>query len=399
MERYFTSESVSRGHPDKLADQISDAVLDKFLQKDPTSKVACETFITDGLVVVGGEAHSSAYVDIKSVAKGVIANAGYTNEFCFDPDNFGLMNCLHEQSGDIRQGVEKSEYDIGAGDQGIMFGYACNETSNLMPLPIEMANKTMLMYDILRKELNSGFSLMGPDAKCQYTVLYNNGKPEKVSHIILSMQHAESASVDNIVKCATSLLRNVVSYNPDFGKYIDFTTVHIDINPTGRFVIGGPKGDTGLTGRKIIVDTYGGKAPHGGGAFSGKDPSKVDRSAAYMARFLAKNIVAAGVCNECLIQLSYAIGISRPISVYVKTDAGDEYDEKVKTIIEKELGNILTPFGIITKFNLLNPIYYPTSFFGHFGREVGVTDSADGRDKITFFPWEIIDEDIKGLFV
>lgn len=390
MERYFTSESVSRGHPDKLADQISDAVLDGFLEKDPNSRVACETFITDGLVVVGGEAHSDAYVDIKSLAREVIKSAGYTSEFCFDPNNFGFINTLHEQSSDIRLGVEQ-ENSLGAGDQGIMFGYACRETSALMPLTIEMANKTMLMYDLLRKDMGE-FDCMGPDAKCQYTMLYQDGKPVSVSNIVLSMQHKMSASYEDIGRCAISLINNVINYNPEFSKYIDLASVKIDVNPSGRFVIGGPKGDTGLTGRKIVADTYGGWAPHGGGAFSGKDATKVDRSAAYMARYFAKNIVAAGACNECLIQVSYEIGKELPVSIYVKTDAGDKYDEKVFEIINKYYLDMFTPSRIMYRFSLNSPIYYPTSFFGHFGRDA---ISADGK---MFFPWEEINKSLTAMF-
>ena len=399
MERIFTSESVSRGHPDKLADQISDAVLDEFLYRDKNSRVACETFITDGLVVVGGETHSSVSVNVKSIAENVLKGAGYTSEFCFDPSNFGLINTMQEQSSDIRLGVEKDGAHLGAGDQGIMFGYACNETLNYMPLPIELSNKTMMLYDMLRKEPDGEFSIMGPDAKCQYSVVYDGNKPVRVSNILISMQHKESASQDAIAKCAVSLINNVMSYNPEFAKYIDFNTTKININPTGRFVIGGPKGDTGLTGRKIIIDTYGGRAPHGGGAFSGKDATKVDRSAAYMARFLAKNVVAAGRCNECLIQLSYSIGGNVPVSVYVRTDSGDEYDEKVRNVIENDLKNHITPFGIINYFKLYNPIFYPTSFFGHFGRDcIDLASKDNPRVSIKFFPWEEINEDIKQLF-
>lgn len=383
MDRVFTSESVSAGHPDKLADQISDGVLDEFLRKDKEAKVACETFITDGLVVVGGEATAEAYVDIKDVAKKVLKKTGYSPRFCFDPDNFGLLSTIHEQSPDIRKGVvREEERKQGAGDQGIMFGYAVNESSNYMPITAELANRTMLVYHLLRQ---GGMGLyFGPDAKCQYSVLYKDGKPSEITNILISMQHEESVSdrfIENTADDVVNKVRSMTEYERFFTP-----NTKLVVNPTGRFVIGGPKGDTGLTGRKIIVDTYGGRGAHGGGAFSGKDPSKVDRSAAYMARYLAKNIVATNKCNECLIQLSYMIGIPEPSSIYVKTDKGEEFDKQVADILSSDkMMEMLTPYGIINKLDLKNPIYREASVFGHFGRP------SFEHNGLVYFPWEKLD--------
>ena len=376
------------GHPDKLADQISDAILDEFLKQDSSSKVACETFITDGLVVVGGEAFSEAYVDIQETARKVIKNAGYEPKFCFDPDNCGVISTIHAQSQDIRNCVDREFGIIGAGDQGIMFGYAVDETPDYMPLSIKLANETMRIYDTIRKEDDSYLDGFGPDAKCQYTVVYEDGKPKGITTILISAQHEDSLSNKDIQqKLGVNLINDVFAYNPELEKYrIGSVAV---TNPSGRFVIGGPKGDTGLTGRKIIVDTYGGRGAHGGGAFSGKDPTKVDRSAAYMARYLAKNIVAAEVCSECLIQLSYMIGIDRPVSIYVKTDRGEDIDEKLTKYILKFHEELLTPYGIIKKFGLMKPIYLPTATYGHFGR------NPEGN----LFPWEKTDmvDDFRGI--
>ena len=368
---YFTSESVSSGHPDKICDQISDAILDEFMLQDFNAKVACECFITNNLLVIGGEAHSTATVDIIGTAKRVLEKIGYDGTNGFNPETAVFVNTLHEQSPDIRQGVERPEEEQqGAGDQGIMFGYATNETDVLMPLPIMLANLTMEEYDRLRKET----LYMMPDAKCQYTVLYEDEKPIKIDTIVLSMQHKEEADRKYIEMFADSLLKFVFERNPEYAKYYD--NPKILINPTGRFVIGGPEGDTGLTGRKIVVDTYGGMCPHGGGAFSGKDPSKVDRSAAYYARYIAKNLVFAGVADSITVQLSYGIGIAEPISVHVYGNL--YYPEDVICRLIREVFNP-TPYNIIKSLHLKEfPRYAPTATYGHFGN--------------VYYPWEELDK-------
>ena len=385
MKRFLTSEAVSMGHPDKLADQISDAVLDNFLIQDPDSKVACEAFLTDGLVIVGGEAYSEAYVDVQEVARGVIKNAGYSPKFCFDPDNCGVISTIHSQSKDIRDAVVKADA-VCAGDQGMMFGYAVNETPDYMPLAIKLANETMRVYDKVRRDEKSYLQRFGPDAKCQYTIRYVDGKAEGIEKIIVSMQHEEGVHL-GVAKGLVEhyLLKDVFEENPELAKYFAEGKTNIIVNPSGRFVIGGPKGDTGLTGRKIIVDTYGGRCPHGGGAFSGKDCTKVDRSGAYVARYIAKNIVAAGLCDECLVQLSYCIGLPHPTSIDIHTDKGDEFDAKLMAFV---INNMLESFSlgnIIDKFNLKKPIFYPTSAYGHFGRKVVETQD------MVLFPWEKLD--------
>ena len=366
----FTSESVSCGHPDKVCDQISDAILDEFLRQDPESKVACECFITNNMLVIGGEAHTTASVNIIGVAKKVLENIGYNGTNGFNPETAVFINTLHEQSPDIRRGVEKEDVEYqGAGDQGIMFGFACNQTKNKMPIEITLANETMKAYDKLRK--NGKLIGVCPDAKCQFTVEYDeNKKPVKTETVVFSMQHTQSISLNKTFLNETlkenfkKVIKEVEEQNPELKDFL--TPSKLYINPTGSFVIGGPEGDTGLTGRKIIVDTYGGKAPHGGGAFSGKDPSKVDRSASYYARFIAKNLVAAGVGDNITVQLSYAIGIDLPTSITVYGDLN--YDGK---FISKMVNDIFnpTPYNIIKSLDLKNPIYEKTATYGHFGNE------------------------------
>lgn len=376
MKRLFTSESVSSGHPDKIADQISDAVLDEFLKQDREAKVACETFITDGLVIVGGEAHAEAYVDIQETARKVIKDIGYTPEYCFDPNNCGVITTLHAQSPDIRMGVEK-EGEQGAGDQGIMFGYACRESSHYMPATISLAHDILSKMENLRK--NEELKGYGPDAKSQVTIEYLDGKPSRIDTILISTQHHESKSIDEIRAEIKDIVLPDVLKSFECLNYDDYKLL---VNPTGRFVIGGPKGDTGLTGRKIIIDTYGGRGAHGGGAFSGKDPSKVDRSGAYMARWMAKNVLTnVPECRECLVQLSYAIGIAQPISIYVKTDLGESADMMLSEYFMDHRADF-TPGKIIERFNLKSPIYFQTASYGHFGRP------CFERNGLTYFPWE-----------
>ncbi|OGJ88322.1 MAG: methionine adenosyltransferase [Candidatus Raymondbacteria bacterium RifOxyA12_full_50_37] len=364
MERVlFTSESVSEGHPDKVADQISDAILDGMLQQDPNSRVACETLVTTGTVVVSGEVTSTAYVDIQEVVRSTIRKIGYTQAgMGFDADACGVMVMLHKQSPDISQGVTAGQglfKEQGAGDQGLMFGYACNETPELMPLPIMLAQK--LVFQLARLRKSRKLTYLRPDAKSQVTVEYVDGKPKRIDSVIVSTQHAPEASHARI---RNDIIKKLVK--PVCGKYLDAKTKYY-INPTGRFVIGGPHGDTGLTGRKIIVDTYGGMARHGGGAFSGKDPSKVDRSAAYMARYIAKNLVAAGAAKKCEIQLAYAIGVADPVSVLVDTFGTGAYsNEKLSAVVRKVFP--LKPAGIISHLKLKKVRYCETAAYGHFGR-------------------------------
>lgn len=361
---FFTSEAVSCGHPDKICDQISDAILDEFLKQDAGSKVAVECFITNNMLVIGGEAHSHANVDIIGTAKDVISEIGYDGTNGFNPESAVFINTLHEQSSDIRQGVERAVMaDMGAGDQGIMFGYACNETAELLPVGIVLANETMKIYDILRK----GGYLKGcrPDAKCQYTIEYDGytHKPVRIDTILISMQHDPDVS-EIVLKryFLESILPQLKARHREIKELFerDFTLL---VNPTGRFVIGGPEGDTGLTGRKIIVDTYGGRCPHGGGAFSGKDRSKVDRSAAYGARYIAKSLVAAGLASEATIQLSYAIGVAKPLSVFV--DAKTNWDNELLTEFVKEYFPT-TPYEFIHQLELDKPTFRLTATYGHF---------------------------------
>ncbi|MEW6508774.1 MAG: methionine adenosyltransferase [Bacteroidota bacterium] len=360
MSYLFTSESVSEGHPDKVCDAISDGILDAILAKDPKARVACETFVTTGLVVVGGEVTTDAYVDVQDIVRGTIQNIGYTKaEYKFDADSCGILNAIHSQSPDIAMGVDKG----GAGDQGLMFGYACDQTPELMPMPIIIAHKLVKKLAEIRKSNSGIMTYLRPDAKSQVTIEYDdNNNPLRVDAVVVSTQHDGDVTQKQI---KDDVIRHVIkSVIPE--KFLDKKTKYF-VNPTGRFEIGGPHGDSGLTGRKIIVDTYGGWAQHGGGAFSGKDPSKVDRSASYAARHIAKNVVAAGFAKECLVQLAYAIGVAQPVSVYINTKGtGIIPDKKLGSLIKKEID--LTPLGIIERLKLRRPVYQKTSSYGHFGR-------------------------------
>jgi S-adenosylmethionine synthetase len=360
MSFFFTSESVSEGHPDKVSDAISDGVLDAIYAQDPNARVACETFVTTGLVLVGGEITTSAYVDIQKIVRQTVEKIGYTKaEYKFDSESCSVLNAIHSQSPDIAMGVDTG----GAGDQGIMFGYACDQTPELMPMPIVYAHKLVKKLADIRKKQPKLMPYLRPDAKSQVTIEYSeNGKPLRVDAVVISTQHDGDAKQNKI---KTDVIENVIKKVIP-AKYLDKKTKYF-VNPTGRFEIGGPHGDSGLTGRKIIVDTYGGWAPHGGGAFSGKDPSKVDRSATYAARHIAKNVVAAKLAKECLVQVSYAIGVAQPISVYVDTKGtGVISDSEISKMIQKEVD--LTPKGIISRLQLRRPIYQATSSYGHFGR-------------------------------
>jgi S-adenosylmethionine synthetase len=371
MSYLFTSESVSEGHPDKVADQISDGVLDAIFSKDPYARVACETFVTTGLVLVGGEITTKAYVDIPDVVRRTVEQIGYTHaEYKFDSESCSVLNAIHSQSPDIALGVDKG----GAGDQGLMFGYACDQTPELMPMPIMYAHKLVKKLAEIRKAQNGTMPYLRPDAKSQVTVEYdNNNVAKRVDAVVISTQHDGDAGQKKIKEdCIELIIKKVI---PE--EYLDKNTKYF-VNPTGRFEIGGPHGDSGLTGRKIIVDTYGGWAPHGGGAFSGKDPSKVDRSATYAARHIAKNVVAAKLAKECLVQVAYAIGVAKPVSVLIRTNGtGVIPDKEIARIIMKEVD--LTPKGIIDRLKLRKPIYQKTAAYGHFGR----TDKD--------FTWEKLD--------
>ena len=370
MRKFFTSESVTEGHPDKICDQISDAILDAMLKQDPYSRVACETFCTTGLVTIMGEITTKADVDVTKIARQTIKEIGYDRaKYGFDADTCGIMTAIHEQSADIALGVDnsaeaksgESENDHGAGDQGLMFGYACNETKELMPLPISLAHKLAMKLTAVRKD--GVLPYLRPDGKTQITIEYVDGKPVRVEAIVVSSQHSADVSLETIRRDVIEKVIMPIVPN----EMIDENT-KIFVNPTGRFVIGGPNGDTGLTGRKIIVDTYGGYSRHGGGAFSGKDPTKVDRSAAYAARYVAKNVVAAGLADKCEVQIAYAIGVAKPVSVLVDTFGTAKVDEdKISEYVYKNID--LRPSAIINKFDLRRPIYRQLAAYGHVGRE------------------------------
>ena len=412
MGYYFTSESVSAGHPDKVADQISDAVLDAILSKDPTSKVACETLVTTGLAVVAGEIRTSGYVEVPDVARKVIEKIGYNkSEYQFDAQSCGVISALHGQSGDIFMGVEREDPENqGAGDQGMMFGFACKETENYMPLTIDLAHMLLKELAAIRRE-GKKMTYLRPDAKSQVTVEYGEGwKPLRIDTIVISTQHDEFADDDTMLAKIEADVRNILiprvkKQLPARLKKLFGDDMKLYVNPTGKFVIGGPHGDTGLTGRKIIVDTYGGRGAHGGGAFSGKDSSKVDRSAAYAARHIAKNLVAAGVCDQALVQIAYAIGKAEPVGFYVNTEGTShvkmsdaEIALKVKKLVD------LRPYFIVKRFGLTNPIFEETASYGHFGRqpetrkvEVFYKDKTtfveNGKTykNVEFFGWEKLD--------
>ena len=405
MSYLFTSESVSEGHPDKVADQISDAIIDNFLAFDKDSKVACETLVTTGQVILAGEVKSNVYLNIQSIAREVIKEIGYNkSEYLFDGNSCGILSYIHEQSPDINQGVDKDNpEEQGAGDQGIMFGYACNETEDFMPLTLDLSHKLLIELAELRKE-NKEIKYLRPDSKSQVTIEYSDDNvAQKIKTIVLSTQHddfdKEEIMLSRIKADVLSILiPRLINKYPDYKKYFN-DDIEYHINPTGKFVIGGPHGDTGLTGRKIIVDTYGGKGAHGGGAFSGKDPSKVDRSAAYAARHIAKNLVAAGVSNECLVQISYAIGVSKPMAVYVNTYGTSKVDF-TDSEISKIVSNLfdLRPYFIEQRLKLRSPIYRETSAYGHMGRKSEIVNkkfvSSSGELKefeVELFTWEKLD--------
>lgn len=405
MPYLFTSESVSEGHPDKVADQISDALVDNFLAWDPNSKIACETLVTTGQVVLAGEVKCNTYIDAQSIARDVIAKIGYTkSEYMFEANSCGVLSAIHEQSPDINQGVErKKKEDQGAGDQGMMFGYATNETNNYMPLALDMAHLLLRELSAIRRE-GKQMKYLRPDAKSQVTLEYSDdNKPVRIDTIVISTQHDDFANEKKMQETIKKdvlniLIPRVMKVYPQY-KHLFNNKINYHINPTGKFVIGGPHGDTGLTGRKIIVDTYGGKGAHGGGAFSGKDPSKVDRSAAYATRHIAKNLVAAGVCDEVLVQVSYAIGVAKPMGIYVNTYG----TAKVKMNdgqIAKIVGEVfdMRPYFIEQRLKLRQPMYSECAAYGHMGRESQTVTktfkSGDGKTKsvkVELFTWEKLD--------
>ncbi|MDZ4793811.1 MAG: methionine adenosyltransferase [Bacteroidota bacterium] len=406
MSYLFTSESVSEGHPDKVADQISDALIDNFLAFDPQSKVACETLVTTGQVILAGEVKSKAYLDVQEIARGVIRKIGYTkSEYMFEANSCGILSAIHEQSADINQGVDrKKKEEQGAGDQGMMFGYATNETEHYMPLALDLAHNLLIELAAIRREKNSKMPYLRPDAKSQVTLEYDdNNQPVRIDAIVISTQHDD---FDGEAKMLAKIKSDVINIlipriKAKYKKYAKLfnNDIKYHVNPTGKFVIGGPHGDTGLTGRKIIVDTYGGKGAHGGGAFSGKDPSKVDRSAAYATRHIAKNLVAAGLCSEVLVQVSYAIGVAQPTSIHVNTYGTAKVsltDGQISSIVEKVFD--MRPYFIEQRFKLRNPIYSETAAYGHMGRTPEIVEkkfvSPDGKvviKKVELFTWEKLD--------
>tara|TARA_B100000989_G_scaffold299029_1_gene292194 strand:- start:7299 stop:8567 length:1269 start_codon:yes stop_codon:yes gene_type:complete len=406
MSYIFSSESVSEGHPDKIADQISDAILDAFLAFDKNSKVACEVMVTTGQVIISGEVNSKAYVDIQKVVREQIKKIGYDNsDLKFDYKSCGILTYINEQSPDIAMGVESKNPKLqGAGDQGIMFGYANNETDEYIPMTLDLSHKILIELAAIRKSRNE-MKYLRPDSKCQVTIQYDNkNRPEKIISIVLSTQHDEFDSdkimhekIEDDIK--SILIPKIKKINSSYRRLLSDVNIKYFINPTGKFVIGGPYGDTGLTGRKIIVDTYGGRGSHGGGAFSGKDSSKVDRSAAYAARHLAKNIVASEIADECLIQLSYAIGKPDPLALYVNTYGTSKLsisDSKISSILLSEID--LTPFGIIRRLKLTHPIYSETASYGHFGRtskqtfkDFSFIDKKMNKINVELFTWEKLD--------
>ena len=415
MPYLFTSESVSEGHPDKVADQISDALVDHFLAFDPSSKVACETLVTTGQVVLAGEVKSDVYLDVQKIARDVIERIGYTrSEYMFEANSCGVLSAIHEQSPDINQGVERARpEDQGAGDQGMMFGYATNETDNYMPLALDLSHRILLELAAIRKE-GSLMAYLRPDSKSQVTIEYSDDNvPQRIDTIVVSTQHDDFAEDEKMLAKIREDIINIVIPKVKAqlpakiqALFTDEITYHI--NPTGKFVIGGPHGDAGLTGRKIIVDTYGGKGAHGGGAFSGKDPSKVDRSGAYATRHIAKNLVAAGVCDEVLVQVSYAIGVARPTNIYVQTYGSSKVDFTDSEIAKKvdELFD-MRPYAIEQRLKLRNPIYSDSAAYGHMGRspEIKTVELINGSGKkktveVETFTWEKLDmvEQVKKAF-
>ena len=405
MPYLFTSESVSEGHPDKVADQISDALIDNFLAYDADSKVACETLVTTGLVVLAGEVKSQAYLDVQEIARDVIRKIGYTKaEYMFEANSCGILSAIHEQSADINQGVErKKPEEQGAGDQGMMFGYASKETDNYMPLPLELAHTLLRELAAIRKE-GKVMTYLRPDAKSQVTIEYgDDNKPTKIDAIVISTQHDDFAKDAVMLKkikddVVNILIPRILKKLPKRVQGLFNDKIKYHINPTGKFVIGGPHGDTGLTGRKIIVDTYGGKGAHGGGAFSGKDPSKVDRSAAYATRHVAKHLVASGVCDEALVQVAYAIGVAQPVGLFVNTYGTAKVkltDGEIAAKLSKMSEFDMRPYFIEKRFNLRTPIYLETASYGHMGRESKVVEKVFNKGKknekkvtVKLFPWE-----------
>ena len=417
MSYLFTSESVSEGHPDKVADQISDALIDNFLAYDASSKVACETLVTTGQVVLAGEVKSKAYLDVQEIAREVIRKIGYTKaEYMFEANSCGVFSAIHEQSADINQGVErKKPEEQGAGDQGMMFGYANRDTDNLMPLPLELSHLLLRELAEIRRE-GKQMKYLRPDSKSQVTIEYDeNHQPIRIDTIVISTQHddfaAEKKMQEQITKDVKEILvPRVMKKLPKRVQKLFNDRITYHVNPTGKFVIGGPHGDTGLTGRKIIVDTYGGKGAHGGGAFSGKDPSKVDRSAAYATRHIAKHLVAAGVCDEALVQVAYAIGVAQPVGLYVNTYGTSKVnmtDGEIANVISKIPAFDMRPYFIEKRFKLRTPIYSETAAYGHMGRESKVVEKIfnkgkhnEKKVKVKLFPWEELNavKDLKKAF-